>query len=262
MNFKEVFSVEKPILAMLHLKGDSRRDILERAKREADLLFDCGADAVIVEDYFGSEEDVEAVLQWLQRERPHYLYGVNVLDQLAKTYELAWRYGAKFMQVDSVCGHLAPEEDTEYEQECRALYERDAVLILGGVRFKHKEVLSGRSLEEDLRLGMRRCHGIVVTGVGTGIHTELEKIKEFRSIMGDFPLVVGAGLTAETAAEQLSIGDGGIVGSCLKEGRMAQGDVSRENTLEFMAAVKALREFGTECGKGENQDRDENRRKE
>lgn len=241
MKFKEVFPKEKAVLAMLHLKGETHEDILQRAKKEADLLFECGVDAVIVEDYFGSEKDVEAVLAWLKAERPHYCYGVNVLDQFAKTYELAEAYGAKFMQVDSICGHLVPEEDAEYEKECRAYHDRGTVLILGGVRFKHKDVLSGRSLEEDLKLGMERCDGIVVTGVGTGINTEIEKIREFRAIMGDFPLVVGAGLTPATAGEQLSVGDAGIVGSCLKEGGRAEADVSRENTLEFMKAVKALR---------------------
>ena len=241
MKFKDVFPVEKPIMAMLHLKGNSKEDILERAKREADLLFECGVDAVIVEDYFGSEEDVENVLKWLSEERPHYLYGVNVLDQLGKTYELAEKYGAKFMQVDSVCGHLLPEEDPAYEKECKMYHNRGTVLMMGGVRFKHKEVLSGRTLEEDLRLGMERCDAIVVTGVGTGINTEIGKIREFREIMGDFPLIIGAGLVPETVEEQLSVGDGGIVGSCLKEGKKAEGDVSRENTLEFMKAVKALR---------------------
>ena len=69
---------------------------------------------MIVEDYFGDVEDVEAVLQWLQKERPNRLYGVNVLDQFEKTYQLAEAYGAKFMQVDSVAGHLPPQEDPAY----------------------------------------------------------------------------------------------------------------------------------------------------
>lgn len=241
MEFKEVFPADKAVLAMLHLRGDSPEDILERAKKEADLLFGCGVDAVIVEDYFGSEEDVVSVLKWLQAERPHYCYGVNVLDQFAKSYELAERYGAKFMQVDSICGHLIPVEDAEYETECKAFHDRGTVLIMGGVRFKHKDVLSGRSLEEDLKLGMERCDAIVVTGVGTGINTEIEKIREFRAVMGEFPLIVGAGLTPDTVADQLSVGDGGIVGSCLKEGGRADADVSRENTMKFMDAVRALR---------------------
>jgi predicted TIM-barrel enzyme len=241
MNFKDVFPREKPILAMLHLKGESHEEILKRAQKEADLLISCGVDGVIVEDYFGDEEDVVAVLKWLKEERPHYCYGVNVLDQFSKSYLLAEEYGAKFMQVDSICGHLTPEEDAAYEQECKRYYSRNTVLIMGGVRFKYKEVLSGRSLKEDLKLGMERCDVIVVTGEGTGMNTDIEKIREFRSIIGDFPLIVGAGLTAHTVAEQLSVADGGIVGSCLKDTRKADGDVSQAHTLEFMREVRNLR---------------------
>ena len=157
MEWKEVFTVDKPVLAMLHLMGSTHADVLERAKKETDLLFEAGVDAVIVEDYFGDVEDVEAVLQWLQKERPNRLYGVNVLDQFEKTYQLAEAYGAKFMQVDSVAGHLPPQEDPAYEALCKKYHEKGTVLILGGVRFKHQPILSGRSLEEDLRLGMR-CH--------------------------------------------------------------------------------------------------------
>ena len=67
MEWKEVFTVDKPVLAMLHLMGSTHADVLERAKKETDLLFEAGVDAVIVEDYFGDVEDVEAVLQWLQK---------------------------------------------------------------------------------------------------------------------------------------------------------------------------------------------------
>ena len=239
--FQDVFPMPKPIMAMLHLKGSTHADVLARAQREADTLMRLGADALIVEDYFGDEQDVIAVLQWLQRERPHYLYGVNLLDQLTRSYELAEAYGAKFMQVDSVAGHLPPQEDPAYEKECFACRDRDTVLVLGGVRFKYKEVLSGHTLEEDLRLGCQRCEAIVVTGEGTGMNTDLEKIRAFRSILKDFPLVIGAGLTPATVEQQLLIGDGAIVGSCLKEGGKAENELSEENIRLFMEAVQKLR---------------------
>ena len=124
MKFEDVFHVKKPVMAMLHLKGETHEEVLQRAKRETDLLFDAGADAVIVEDYFGDEQDVVAVLEWLQKERPDALYGVNLLDQFEKSYQLAERYGAKFMQVDSVAGHLSPEDDAEYGALCENIMKR------------------------------------------------------------------------------------------------------------------------------------------
>ena len=93
---------------MLHLKGDSRDNILERAIVEADIYAACGVDAMIVEDYYGDATDVATVLAYLSKQRPQYILGVNVLDNFAASYELAAQYGAAFMQVDSICGHLAP----------------------------------------------------------------------------------------------------------------------------------------------------------
>ena len=46
--FLDLFSQPKPILAMLHLKGTTRADIMQRALREVDIYARCGVDAVIV----------------------------------------------------------------------------------------------------------------------------------------------------------------------------------------------------------------------
>ncbi|MEY3990492.1 MAG: hypothetical protein RI985_1573, partial [Chloroflexota bacterium] len=167
--FLELFPRPKPIMAMLHLKGTNRDDILTRAIREADLYAECGVDAVIVEDYFGDVDDVERVLAVLSRERPHYIMGVNVLDDFAKSYELAAQYGAKFMQVDSICGHLMPADEPAYLSMVER-YRRDgSVAVIGGVRFKYQPYLSGRTLEEDLAIGRAHCDAIAVTGAGTGV---------------------------------------------------------------------------------------------
>ena len=102
-----------------------------------------------------------------------------------------------------------------------------------------RDVTFTRSLEEDLKLGMERCDAIVVTGAGTGINTDLEKIKTFRSILGDFPLIVGAGMTADTAQEQLAYSDGAIVGSYFKEFGEAEYPVDEERVKEFICKARA-----------------------
>ena len=64
-------------------------------------------------------------------------------------------------------------------------------------RFKHCPYLSGRSLKEDLEIAMTRCDAIAVSQDETGQETSMDKIQEFRNIIGDFPLIVGAGMTAD-----------------------------------------------------------------
>ena len=74
-----MFKTEKPILAMIHLKGDSSEEKLEIAKTEIDQLIENGIDAVIIENYFGSPEDVEEVLKYISKERNHMIYGIIFL---------------------------------------------------------------------------------------------------------------------------------------------------------------------------------------
>lgn len=236
--FLEIFHHPKPILAMLHLKGDDAGKRLERAIREADIYAEHGVDGMIVEDYYGDADDVEQALAYLSKERPEYVLGVNVLDDFARSYELARQYGAKFMQVDSICGHLELEDETAYFRLVDG-YRRDGnVAVIGGVRFKYQPYLSNRSLEEDLKIAMQYCDAIAVTGSGTGVVTDTVKIREFRGVVGGFPLVVAAGMTKETVAEKLSIGDAAIVGSTFKDTRKDSGEVSAAHVREFMDEVR------------------------
>ena len=225
MRFEELFVNAKPVIAMVHLNGDSAESVLERAKQEIDIYLRNGVDAVLAENYFGSVEDVERTLDYLHEHLPDAIYGVNVLGNYGHAFELAERYGAKFIQIDSVCGHLPPLMDDYYDEELIALRRNSDAVLLGGVRFKYQRVRSGRSVAEDVRLGMERCDAIVVTGEGTRLATPLEKVKAFRSIVGDYPLIVGAGVTLNSLYEDMKYCDGFIVGSWFKENHEAEGEV-------------------------------------
>lgn len=237
---KEVFGTEKPIIGMLHLAGFGAQEKLEIAKKEIESLYRSGVTAVLAENYFGGSRDVENVLAYLQKTYPHKIYGVNILGDPELAFALARKYGAKFVQIDSVCGHVPPRYDAALARELARLHGLGDIFLLGGVRFKYTLHLSGRSLEEDLKLGTERCDAIVVTGAGTGICTDLEKIKSFRSILGAFPLIVGAGMTAENAPEQLVHADGAIVGSYFKEQGLTEYPVDETRVRKLMAAVSGV----------------------
>lgn len=240
--FRDAFPSATPVFAMLHLAGTDAGDRRDRARREIDLLRDNGVDAVIVENYFGDVDDVVAALEHLVAERPEVTFGINILGDDWRAFELATAYGARFVQLDSVAGHLPPANDAAYaDRLAEARSAAPGVLVFGGVRFKYQPYLSGRPLETDLALGAERCDAIVVTGEGTGIATPTDKVAEFRRILGDgFPLVVGAGVTPENAATQLAQADAVIVGSALKDTRTDTGDVVAENVAAFVDAVRRL----------------------
>lgn len=230
-----------PVFAMLHHKGDDPADIQTRTRREIDVLWSAGVDAVIVENYFGGVDDVIATCEYLRAERPEVAFGINVLKDDAEAFRIAREYGARFVQLDSVAGHLAPAEDADFADWLAAERAASDLLVLGGVRFKYQPVNSGRSLEEDLLLGVERSDAIVVTGEGTAITTPHDKTREFRRVVGaDFPLVIGAGVTPSSAAADLADADALVVGSALKDTYADTGDVDEAHTRELMDAIRAL----------------------
>ena len=240
--FSRTFNNHKPILGMLHLSGDSPAERLEIAQRELDILRTGGVDAVVVENYFGDKTDVRNVLEWLEGKHPELVVGVNVLHDHKLAFELAREFRVDFIQMDSVAGHLAPEEDAGFAVELAELRAGVDVVLLGGVRFKYQPVNSGRSEEEDLIIGMGRCDAFVITGAATGQETDLEKVRRFRSVVGgDFPLVIGAGLTAANAEEQLRDADAAIVGSYLKDTHVDTGLIVAEHVEELMREVRRVR---------------------
>ncbi|MDY2778071.1 MAG: BtpA/SgcQ family protein [Collinsella sp.] len=239
--FLSLFKEEKPVMAMLHLKGTNPDDVMERMKRELDIYISEGVDAVIVENYFGTYGDMRRALEYIRSARSQVVYGVNCLNVDAMGFELAREFGAAFVQLDSVVGHVKPRDEESiaaFLELNRASYDG---CVLGGVRFKYQPVLSDRTLEEDLEIAKGRCDAVAVTQDATGQETSVEKIRSFRAGLGDFPLIVAAGVTPENAASSLSIADGAVVGSCLKDTRRDDGDVSVQRVRELMDAVRAVR---------------------
>lgn len=241
-DFLGLFPVKKPIIAMLHLKGETSDETFERFKRELDEYIQGGVDAVIIETYFGTCREMVQALEYTQQQRIGIPYGVNCLNVDGLGFHLAEKYGASFVQLDSVVGHVKPR-DEESEQMfldwMRSEYEG---CVLGGVRFKYQPMLSVHSLEEDLQTAMGRCDAICVTEDRTGQETSVTKIQEFRNGIGSFPLVVAAGVTPENASHSLRIADAAIVGSYFKDTFRDDGEVCMEHIRTLMNTVKNLRE--------------------
>lgn len=235
--FRRVFN-DKSIIAMLHLAGDKPVD---RALEEMDIFEEEGIDGAIIENYHGSVDDVEHALKEISRRNYKVTIGVNVLpNEFRVSMPLAREYGAKFVQLDHVAGKYASGELNHRDYWLFRNRYND-IAVLGGVHPKYYKPLPGSVLEDDLAQGKSRADAIVVTGAGTGMETPLEKIKEFRRLLGDYPLVVGAGLTPENAYEQLMIADGAIVGSCLKPDNDTKSNVEKNLVRGFMDTVMEAR---------------------
>jgi len=220
---------------MIHLAGNSDAEITGRALEELTIYESEGVDGAIIEDYHGHPKDVTKVLEESSTGFK-IIRGVNVLTNPYKAFELASACGAGFVQFDSV------QKKHLYLAKYNTMRERfPDIAVLGGVRFKYTHS-TGNSLEEDINDGKSRCEAIVTTGEGTGIETPIQKLKYFRKYLGNFPLIVGAGVTLENAYEQLSITDGAIIGSYFKPKKDTHAKVDRELVKEFMDRVRNIRD--------------------
>lgn len=250
-NFLDLFKNKKPICAMLHLKGESNQEILSIAKNEIDIYIKGGVDAIIIENYFSNigrvksiekqQEEVEMVLSYIKEQNFDMVFGLNFLDKDEINFKLAKKYNVDFLQLDSIAGHLAPDEDKKFGELVQKFRSQCDACVIGGVRFKYQPYNSGRSLEKDLEIGMQRCDAIAVTGNATGEETDMQKIENFRNSIGDFPLVIAAGVTYENCYKQLEIGDAAIVGSYLKDTYKDTGDVCLEHVEKFIQNISKIR---------------------
>ncbi|MCX7304917.1 MAG: hypothetical protein NTV73_11375 [Hyphomicrobiales bacterium] len=240
--FETLFPAGKPVFGMLHLGGDTPRERLDRAITETRDMIAGGVDAVLVENYFGKPDDVVRVLEAFAADPPGVVVGLNLLRDFRLGFELLGVFDVAFLQIDSVCGHLPPDEDADYAAELEELRAAADALVFGGVRFKYQPIKSGRSDDEDIGLGMERVDALVVTGEATGQGTDNAKIQRFRDVVGpQYPLIVGAGMTAATAADQMRIADGAVVGSYFKDTHKDTGIVDVAHVRELMAEVRKVR---------------------
>lgn len=239
--FLNLFKNDKPILGMIHLKGETDKEVFERAKKEINIYLNSGIDGIILENYFGNYYQLENVIKYVKTIETNIPIGVNCLNVDAMGFELVNKYNLDFLQIDSVVGHVKPRDEATLDAFFNLYRERCKAYVIGGVRFKYQPMLSENSVEEDLKIATTRCDAIAVTENATGQETSLEKIITFRKALNDFPLIVAAGVTGENIRKQLVYCDGAIIGSYFKDNRKDYGDLDENHIRELMDIVKSIR---------------------
>ncbi len=237
-----IFANTKPVVGVIHSRGDSPEDAAALAEKEIKAYYENGLDGILVETYFGNYHNAAAILELLRRKKLPVPYGINCLNIDAMTFEMANDYGCAFMQIDSVVGHVKPRDEASLGEFFRRFRARTGAALMGGVRFKYQPVLSENTLEEDLHIAMDRCDCICVTQDATGQETSPERIRTFKDVIGAFPLFVCAGVTPDNVTEQLGIADGAVVGSYFKDNYRDTGIVCGGHVKEIMDRVRMLRQ--------------------
>ena len=108
---------------MIHTGSTDEFSMLDFAKNEIEIYLKYGV-VPLIENYFGQAHDCAEVLEWMHSTHPEMNYGVNILGDRELAFELAHKYGAKFIQIDSVCGHLKPKDEQTYVSQLQENREK------------------------------------------------------------------------------------------------------------------------------------------
>jgi len=234
--FYDIFG-NTSIIGMIHLSGDDSEEIKRRALEELALYERCGVDGAIIEDYIGQKEDVYEVLR-ASKKGFKIKRGVNVLGDPYMAFRWASEFGAKFIQFDSV---QSCDIDVNKYKQLREQYQD--IAVLGGVRFKYTTQDTGKPLEEDLEDAKGLCEAVVTTGEGTGKETPTKKLERFKELLGEFPLIDGAGVNPGNAYDQLVICNGAIIGTYFKPDGNIRLPVDEGRVIEVMEIARKVRDF-------------------
>ena len=270
---EKIFPVPKPIIATLHLlslpgshhyRGESMGELLDYTLDEVKDLIDAGVDGLIIENHgdipFLQPDEIGyetvSAMTYIGTEVQKYAaayqipVGVNCLANAAiPALAIGKAITARFVRVNQfVNAYIANEGFIEglagKIMRYRTMIKAEDIAIFADVHVKHgsHSIVADRSIREQAKDVLFFCGDVLIcTGSRTGDPPEEHELREIK-VTPDTPVIIGSGLTVETAERLLAIADGAIVASDFKEDGVWQHKVSRERVLRFMDSIRQIRQ--------------------
>jgi uncharacterized protein len=263
---EEMFGVSKPIIAMLHLMalpGDPAFDtqagmsrVVDRARRELEALQEGGVDGLMISNEFSLPylTQTEPVTGMAMARIIGEMYdeitlpfGVNVLWDGCASLDLAAATSAAFVR-EIFTGVYASDfglwnTDIGRTSRHRTRLGIPDTKMLFNLLPEAAKYVADRSLADITRSTVFNAlpDAIVVSGLTAGAPTANSALRTVKDNAGDVPVLVNTGLRPETVTEQLSIADGGVVGTALKHNGRFEEEATLEQVHRLMTAVHAFR---------------------
>lgn len=235
--------------------GGSFSPIIERALADAEALASGGVDGVIVENYGDAPfhpdtlppETIAALAVCVAEvaRTTDLPVGVNALRNDARgALAVAVAAGARFIRINVHTGAQLADQGWLTGRAHETLRERARlradVAILADVFVKHAAPPAGMSIEQAARDAWHRglADGLIVSGEGTGLETDLARVRAVKAAVPEAPVWIGSGITTVNARASLEVADGAIVGSALQEGGVAGGAVDPARVRALVEAAR------------------------
>ncbi|RWR07338.1 BtpA/SgcQ family protein [Paenirhodobacter populi] len=262
---KDIFGRDKALIGMIHCpafpgapryRGQPLAEIYDACLRDAEALIANGMHGLVIENHgdipFLKPEDITcetAAFMAVATDRIKRAFGVPVgVNVLANApipaIAIAAAGGAEFIRVNEWANaYIANEGFIEGRAgealRFRARLRQDGIRIFADSHVKHgaHAIVADRSVAELTRdLAFFDADGVIATGQRTGDAANPEEIRTIRDAT-HLPLLVGSGVNEANIGPILSLTNGVIVASSLKEGGVWWNPVDPARVRSFVAAA-------------------------
>jgi hypothetical protein len=201
---KALSGKNKPLLwVVCYVNQTGKSPLVEEARQDIEASVEGGADGVVLINEWSSLQELESTLQTVRSEYPHVKMGVNYLGDEAEPYgyrdsfRLAREYNLQMVWTDFSGVDQINEKPDVSLHEIQS-QRPESVFYCSGIHMKYSTLRnSQKTIEESALQAMGWVDGIIVTGPKTGVATDPETVTRARQVIGDYPLGVASGVSAQ-----------------------------------------------------------------
>lgn len=263
---KELFKVEKPIIAMCHLQplpADPYYDedggmekVIEAAKKDVLALQNGGVDGIMFSNEYS--------LPYLTKMEPITLasmayvigrvkseisvpYGVNCLWDPISSLDVAKAVDGKFIR-EIISGVYASDFgiwDTNPGETARHRHRigADHIKMLYNIVPEAAKYLADRDIAQIAKTTEFNCRpdAICVSGLTAGSETDTQVLSQVKNAVKKTPILCNTGCNKDNIVRQLSNSDGAVCATTFKVDGKFENPVDENRVKEFMDVVKEFR---------------------
>ncbi len=261
---KDLFGVNKPVIAMCHLGAlpgdpgyngnDGLKGVIDWARKDLAALQNGGVDAVMFSNEFSQPYltrvgavTVASMARTIGELMPEIRvpFGVDVLWDPYASLDLAISTGAGFVR--EVFSGVYASDFGLWNPDCGEIVRHQHAIGAAEVRLLFNIVpesaryLADRDIVEIAKTTVfnLRPDGLCISGLTAGSPTDISILRRVKETVPETPVIANTGVRLENMEDQLNIADGAIVGTTFKFDGKFENHVDIERVKEFMNKMKS-----------------------